>query len=56
MNIPAICVYLMGCLMLTLLFEPEEGSPKYLYPVFVFTWPFMTIYLLIKDYFYPDEE
>lgn len=56
MNIAALCLYLLGCLMLTLLFEPEEDSPKYMYPVFVFGWPFMTIYLLIQEQFSSDDE
>lgn len=56
MTTVAAVLYLLGCLMLMLMFEPEEDGPKYMYPIFVFGWPIMTIYLFIMEKFSSDEE
>lgn len=43
------CLYLLGSLFMLLNYEPEDGSPKHLYILFVFGWPVMTIWLLVTD-------
>lgn len=51
-------IYLVGSLFMTMHFAPsEEGSPKR-YMVFVFFWPFITIWMLLLDIlgFGDDEE
>ena len=45
------CLYLIGALFMLTSYEPEEGSPKFLYVLFVFGWPVMTLWILFMNLF-----
>ena len=44
-------LYLLGALFMLTSYEPEEGSPKFLYVLFVFGWPVMTLWILFMNLF-----
>jgi len=48
------CLYLIGSLFMSLIFEPEEGASKVMYFLFVFAWPVMTLWLVIEDMFHKE--
>jgi len=41
---------------MTMHFQPEEGGPPYMFILFVFAWPLMTIYILFLELFGTEEE
>ena len=49
-------LYLLGALFMTMHFQPEEGGPPYMFILFVFAWPLMTIYILFLELFGSEEE
>jgi|TARA_R110000744_G_scaffold163331_1_gene280083 hypothetical protein len=52
----AICLYLVGMLLVLTIFDIEEGSsPVGLLMAAVF-WPLMTLHLVYMDLVYKDEE
>lgn len=56
MNIPALCLYFIGVMLVLSVFEPdEEGSPVGLV-IFAFLWPIVTLHTVFLDLFFPDQE
>lgn len=49
-------LYLLGALFMTMHFQPEEGGPPFMFIIFVFAWPLMTIYFLFLEFFGKEEE
>ena len=54
--IGTIFMYLIGALFMTLNFEPEDEAPRIIYILFVFAWPIVTIWHLITDFMYSEQE
>lgn len=54
--IGTIFMYLIGALFMTLNFEPEDDAPRIIYILFVFAWPIVTIWHLITDFMYSEQE
>lgn len=54
----AALIYLIGALFMTMHFQPSDDGPPTRYIIFVFCWPFMTLWFLLLDTlgFYEEEE
>lgn len=55
-NLPAICIYLLGSVFVLTSFEPdEESGPAPLLVLSAF-WPFITVWAVVQEMFFPGKE
>lgn len=52
----AVCLYLIGMLLVLSVFEVAEGSSPLGYIILVLFWPIVTLWISIVSMLYPDEE
>lgn len=52
----AVCLYLIGMLLVLSVFEVEEGSSPLGYIILILFWPIVTLWISIFSMLYPDEE
>lgn len=52
----AVCLYLIGMLLVLSVFEVAEGSSPLGYIILVLFWPIVTLWISLVTMLYPDEE
>lgn len=52
----AVCLYLIGMLLVLSVFEVAEGSSPLGYIILILFWPIVTLWISLVTMLYPDEE
>lgn len=55
-NLPAICLYLIGSVFVLTMFEPDEESGPAPLLVLSVCWPVITIWVVIQEFLGKDKE
>jgi hypothetical protein len=52
----ALCLYLLGILLVLSIFDVEDGSSPLGLIALAVGWPLLAVHLALCDIFYPDEQ